>query len=79
MPLEDPQAAHRVPGSTNQAELATEPSRETGSENPADEGALTGILSGLTELKIGYARVSTLDQDLTAQRDAHRADSPSEC
>ena len=24
----------------------------------------------MTELKIGYARVSTVDQDLTAQRDA---------
>ena len=31
------------------------------------EGGLTGILS-MAELTFGYARVSTVDQDLTAQR-----------
>jgi Resolvase, N terminal domain len=34
------------------------------------EGGLTGILFFVTELKIGYARVSTVDQDLTAQHEA---------
>jgi Resolvase, N terminal domain len=37
--------------------------------NSSGDGALTGTLCGVT-LKIGYARVSTDDQDLTAQRDA---------
>ena len=32
-------------------------------------GALYGTLGGVTGLKIGYARVSTAGQDLTAQRD----------
>lgn len=32
------------------------------------EGTLTGDTAEVTELKIGYARVSTDDQDLTAQR-----------
>ena len=32
-------------------------------------GALYGTLAGTTGLKIGYARVSTVGQDLTAQRD----------
>ncbi len=34
-----------------------------------DEG-LTGTLLAVSELLIGYARVSTDEQDLTAQRDA---------
>ena len=37
--------------------------------NSSGDGGLTGTLFGVT-LKIGYARVSTDDQDLTAQRDA---------
>jgi len=37
--------------------------------HPGQRG-LTGTLARVTELKIGYARVSTTDQDLTAQRDA---------
>lgn len=32
------------------------------------EGVLTGDTGGVSELKIGYARVSTNEQDLTAQR-----------
>ena len=32
-------------------------------------GALYGTLGGMAGLKIGYARVSTVGQDLTAQRD----------
>ncbi len=32
-------------------------------------GALYGTLTSMTGLKIGYARVSTVGQDLTAQRD----------
>jgi DNA invertase Pin-like site-specific DNA recombinase len=39
----------------------------------AGDGGLTGILPGVSELKIGYARVSTDEQDLTAQRDALQA------
>ena len=45
-------------------------SRKTGSVIGSGGGGLTGILFCGTELKIGYARVSTLDKDLTAQRDA---------
>src|ERR1700732_3273622 len=45
-------------------------SRKTGSVIVPDEGGLTGILVCVTELKIGYARVSTVDQDLTVQREA---------
>jgi len=32
-------------------------------------GTSYGTLAGMTGLKIGYARVSTVGQDLTAQRD----------
>ena len=32
------------------------------------EGTPTGDTEGVRELKIGYARVSTNEQDLTAQR-----------
>src|SRR4051794_913086 len=39
----------------------------------AGDGGLTGILPDVPELKIGYARVSTDAQDLTAQRDALQA------
>src|SRR4051794_26121953 len=39
----------------------------------AGDGGLTGILPDVPELKIGYARVSTDGQDLTAQRDALEA------
>jgi hypothetical protein len=39
----------------------------------AGDGGLTGILPEVSELKIGYARVSTDAQDLTAQRDALQA------
>ncbi len=35
-----------------------------------DQGWLTGTLPAVSELLIGYARVSTDEQDLTAQRDA---------
>jgi DNA invertase Pin-like site-specific DNA recombinase len=35
----------------------------------AGEGGLTGDTRRVTELKVGYARVSTAAQDLTAQRD----------
>jgi len=45
-------------------------SRKTGSVNCPAERALPGTHPRVTELKIGYARVSTVDQDLTAQRDA---------
>jgi len=34
------------------------------------EGGLSGTLFGATELKIGYAQLSTVDQDLTVQREA---------
>ncbi|GAA1343405.1 hypothetical protein JOE65_001933 [Arthrobacter roseus] len=34
------------------------------------DGAITGTLFGMTQLLIGYARCSTDQQDLTAQRDA---------
>jgi len=33
-------------------------------------GTSYGTLAGMTGLKIGYARVSTVGQDLTAQRDS---------
>ena len=36
-------------------------------EKMPGEGALTGDTGGVSELKIGYARVSTNEQDLTAQ------------
>ena len=34
-----------------------------------DEGTTCGTLAGMSEILIGYARVSTDEQDLTAQRD----------
>lgn len=34
------------------------------------EGGLSGTLFGATELKIGYAQLSTVDQDLTVPREA---------
>ena len=45
-------------------------SRKTGSVIVPDEGGLTGILVCVTELKIGYARISTVDQDLTVLRES---------
>jgi DNA invertase Pin-like site-specific DNA recombinase len=36
----------------------------------ADDGALSGTLPGVSGLLIGYARVSTDEQDLTARRNA---------
>ena len=38
----------------------------------AGGGGLNGTPSYLSELKIGYARVSTDEQDLTAQRERWR-------
>jgi len=49
---------------------AQRPSRKTCSVNHPGQRGLTSTLARVTELKISYARVSTTDQDLTAQRDA---------
>jgi len=48
----------------------TPESRKTGSVILPGEGGLSGTLFGATELKIGYAQLSTVDQDLTVQREA---------
>jgi DNA invertase Pin-like site-specific DNA recombinase len=48
-------------------------SRKTGSVICRDERGLYGILPGMPGLNIGYARVSTDQQDLTAQRDGLQA------
>jgi len=47
--------------------------RKPGSVTCAGDGGLNGILPDVSELKIGYARVSTDAQVLTAQRDALEA------
>jgi len=69
-------AVSRTPADTPTTQQLVRPprlnrqSRKTGSVNHPAQRALTGTLARVTQLKIGYARVSTVDQDLTAQRDA---------